>query len=142
MSWGEDVDPSPNHFINENQYQGTRDPSAFLAVPAAIKFQKDNNWEFVQLSCRNLIRQTRDQLYMMIKTEPICPNTDEWLAQMASIEIPVSDTISFKNRLLSDYNIEIPIFEWKGSNLLRLSFNAYNDEKDADRLIDAIKELL
>jgi isopenicillin-N epimerase len=78
----------------------------------------------------------------MIKTEPICPNTEEWLAQMASIEIPVSDTISFKNRLLSDYNIEIPIFEWKGRKLLRLSFNAYNDEKDADRLIDAIKALI
>ena len=53
-----------------------------------------------------------------------------------------SDTISFKNRLLSVYNIEIPIFEWKGRNLLRLSFNAYNDEKDADRLIDAIKALI
>ena len=61
---------------------------------------------------------------------------------MASIELPVNDTISFKNRLLSDYNIEIPIFEWKGRNLLRLSINAYNDEKDADRLINAIKELI
>jgi len=79
---------------------------------------------------------------MMIETEPICPNTEEWLAQMASIEIPINDRISFKNRLLSDYNIEIPIFEWKERNLLRLSFNAYNDEKDAERLIDAIKELL
>ena len=79
---------------------------------------------------------------MMIETEPICPNTEEWLAQMASIELPVNDIISFKNRLLSDYNIEIPIFEWKGRNLLRLSINAYNDEKDADRLINAIKELI
>ena len=76
------------------------------------------------------------------RTEPICPNTEEWLAQMASIELPVNDIISFKNRLLSDYNIEIPIFEWKGRNLLRLSINAYNDEKDADRLINAIKELI
>ena len=79
---------------------------------------------------------------MMIETEPICPNTDEWLAQMSSIEIPVNDIISFKNRLLSDYNIEIPIFEWKDRNLLRLSFNAYNDEKDAERLIHAIEELI
>ena len=78
----------------------------------------------------------------MIETEPICPNTEEWLAQMASIEIPINDPISFKNRLLSDYKIEIPIFEWKDRKLLRLSFNSYNDEKDADRLIDAIKELL
>jgi len=44
VSWGNDVDPSPIQFINENQYQGTRDPSAFLAVPAAIKFQHDNFW--------------------------------------------------------------------------------------------------
>jgi isopenicillin-N epimerase len=142
VSWGNVVDPSPFQFINENQYQGTRDPSSFLAVPAAIKFQHDNDWESVQLRCRNLARQTRDHLYMIMDTEPICPNTEEWLAQMASIEIPINDIISFKNKLLSDYNIEIPIFEWKDRNLLRLSFNAYNDEKDAERLIDAIKELL
>ena len=142
MSWGNDVDPSPTQFINENQYQGTRDPSSFLAVPAAIKFQHQNDWKSVQLRCRNLTRQTRDRLYRMIETEPICPNTEEWLAQMTSIEIPVNDPNSFKKTLLSDYNIEIPLFEWKKRNLLRLSFNAYNDEKDADRLIDAIKELL
>ena len=47
--WGEDYiefenstqKKSPSRFQNIYQWQGTRDMSAFLAVPSAIKFHKD-----------------------------------------------------------------------------------------------------
>jgi selenocysteine lyase/cysteine desulfurase len=42
---------------------------------------------------------------------------------------------------LSKYKIEIPIFEWENNNMLRFSFNAYNDENDSNALIDAIKDI-
>jgi len=87
ISWGSEVDPSPSPFIYENQYQGTWDPSAFLTVPSAIQFQIDNDWESVKKRCRNLTQETRDRVYDIIKTEPICPNNDEWLGQMSSIII-------------------------------------------------------
>lgn len=142
VSWGSDVDPSPSAFIHENQYQGTRDPSAFLAVPAAIKFQAGNDWDSVSENCRRLNRETRDRVYEFIGMEPLCPNTEEWLGQMASVELPVSDAKSLKKMILSEFKIEIPVFEWKGRNLLRFSFNAYNNENDADKLIVALRKLL
>jgi len=142
ISWGSEVDPSPSPFIYENQYQGTWDPSAFLTVPSAIQFQIDNDWESVKKRCRNLTQETRDRVYDIIKTEPICPNNDEWLGQMSSIIINIENGLEFKWMLLDKYKIEMPIYQWKDKILFRISFNAYNDEKDADRLIDAIKELL
>ena len=74
ISWGEaGDDPGPSQFLKDNQYQGTRDPSAFLAVPAAIDFQKEHNWNTVKKSCRELNRRTRDRAYKIIHTDPICP---------------------------------------------------------------------
>lgn len=142
ISWGEaGDDPGPSQFLKDNQYQGTRDPSAFLAVPAAIDFQKEHNWNTVKKSCRELNRRTRDRAYKIIHTDPICPNTEEWLVQMASVEVDVNNEQALKDTLLETYKIEIPVFTWQEKTLLRFSFNAYNDEHDADVLIGALKEI-
>ena len=141
ISWGKDVDPSPSSFINENQYQGTRDFSSFLSVPAAINFQRDNDWKIVKARCRDLTKKTLISLQNILKSDLLCPVNDSWLAQMASIQIPVNDSLKMKNELLKKYNIEIPIFEWDGKKMLRFSFNAYNDERDSNELINAIKDI-
>ena len=142
ISWGEaGDDPGPSQFLKDNQYQGTRDPSAFLAVPAAIDFQKEHNWNTVKKSCRELNRRTRDRAYKIIHTDPICPNTEEWLVQMASVEVDVNNEQALKDTLLETYKIEIPVFTWQEKTLLRFSFNAYNDEHDADVLIGALQDI-
>ena len=141
VSWGNEVDPSPSPFIYENQYQGTRDFSPFLSVSSAINFQKNNNWDIVKKRCKDLTKQTLISLQEILKTDLLCPVNDDWLAQMASIQVPVKDLSNIKNTLLSKYKIEIPIFEWENNNMLRFSFNAYNDENDSNALIDAIKDI-
>ncbi len=141
ISWGSEVDPSPSPFIYENQYQGTWDPSAFLTVPSAIQFQIDNDWGSVKKRCRNLTQETRDRVYDINKTEPICPNNDEWLGQMSSIIINLENRLEFKWMLLDKYKIEMPVYQWKDKILFRISFNAYNDEKDANRLIEDLEEM-
>ena len=113
-----------------------------MTVPDAIQFQKDHDWDSVRSICRQLNRATRDTIYEIIDTEPLCPNSEEWLGQMSSVFIEVQDPIAFKEILLDHYKIEIPVFEWNGRAILRFSFNAYNDEQDADTLINAIKEIL
>ena len=77
----------------------------------------------------------------ILKTELLCPVNDDWLAQMASIELPVKDRLKIKKTLLNNYKIEIPIFQWRGKNMLRFSFNAYNDKKDSNILINAVEDI-
>ena len=60
---------------------------------------------------------------------------------MASIQLPDIDPSKIKNTLLKNYKIEIPIFQWENNNMLRFSFNAYNDEDDSNALIDAFKDI-
>lgn len=141
ISWGKEVDPSPSPFIYENQYQGTRDFSPFLSVSSAIDFQKNNNWDIIKERCRKLTKQTLLSLQDILKTDLLCPVNDNWLAQMASIQLPDIDPSKIKNTLLKNYKIEIPIFQWENNNMLRFSFNAYNDEDDSNALIDAFKDI-
>ncbi len=141
ISWGSEVDPSPSPFIYESQYQGTWDPSAFLTVPAAIQFQQEHDWNSVRKRSRALNRETRGRIYEIIDSEPICPNTEEWLGQMASIITNIENGLDFKRRLMDEYKIEIPVFPWGDKILFRTSFNAYNDENDADRLIEVLGKL-
>ena len=142
-SWGDEgCDPSDSSFLLENQWQGTRDMSAFLSVTEAIEFQQKNNWNDLTKKCRWLVRETRSRLDEYFDLMHICPNTEEWIGQMASVEINVDDPIKIKNALLKNYSIEVPIFEWKGKTLLRYSINVYNDQQDIDLLIYALKDIL
>src|SRR5438094_849224 len=52
ISWGwEARDPSGSRFIDENEFQGTRDFAASLAVPDAIQFQAQHDWPRVRDEC-------------------------------------------------------------------------------------------
>ena len=60
ISWGyEGDDPS---FLIRHERQGTRDPSAYLTVPAAIEWQRAHDWDAVRATCHELARQAADSL--------------------------------------------------------------------------------
>ena len=110
-----------------------------LVTLSSNNFQKKNKWNIVERKCRDLTKKTLISLQEILKTNLLSPVNDNWLGQMASIQLPIDDSSKIKNILLNNFNIEIPIFQWENKNMLRFSFNAYNDENDSIALIDAIK---
>ena len=82
----------------------------------------------------------RKEINDITKQSNICPN--KMLGHMASMIIPIENHVDIKNKLINDYNIEIPIFNWKGKNLLRVSYYLYNQKKDINYLIKSLKEIL
>ena len=112
----------------------------FLVVPEAIKFLKDNNWQERSQLNRKLVVSTRNQFLEFLNIEPLCP--DDWLGQMATIELPIDDPLQFKRSLMANYKIQIPVFSWENSTALRYSVHFYNTEEDLNRLVVAVKELL
>ena len=44
--------------------------------------------------------------------------------------------------LWQKYRIEIPVFEWNNKKFIRLSIHLYNDQKDIDSLMNALRTIL
>jgi aspartate aminotransferase-like enzyme len=121
--------------------QGTRDVSAFLSVPAAIRFQAEHDWDTVRARCHALAVTTRDRVHAMTGLEVVSP--EDWFSQLVSIRLPDSTDLPALHRALwEDHRIEVPIGRWNGQAYVRVSFQAYNDESDADALVQALQELL
>lgn len=127
--------------VQHNQYQATRDISAYLSVPAAIDFQRQNNWDDVRARCHQLAVQTRARVAEITELPIIAP--ENWLGQMFTAPLPETiDVNVFKFRLYDQFNIEAPMVVWNGKPYIRISFQAYNTQSDADALIDALKIML
>jgi isopenicillin-N epimerase len=144
ISWGYDSEePSGSKFIDYHEWQGTRDLAAYLSVPDAIRFQDQNNWEEVRKACHELCCNTGEELRIITGCEMLSKSTSyQWYGQMVSSILPQIDTMWLKEKLYSDYRIEVPVYTWNSLPLIRVSFQAYNSELDAHKFIRAIRELL
>jgi len=144
VSWGyESENPSGSNFIDHHEWWGTRDVAAFLSVPAAIQFQLDNHWDEVRDSCHQLAAYTQKRICELTGLAPLHPQADGWFAQMASAPLPANtDLALLKKRLYEDYRVEIPVIDWNGNKLIRISVQGYNTKRDVDKLIRALSVLL
>jgi isopenicillin-N epimerase len=144
VSWGyESETPSGSNFIDHHEWWGTRDMAAFLSVPAAIQFQLDNHWDEVRDSCHRLLVHAQKRICELTGLAPLHPQADNWFAQMASATLPADTDIPLlKQRLYDEYRIEIPVHEWNGHKLIRISIQGYNSKRDVDKLVMALSKLL
>jgi isopenicillin-N epimerase len=131
VSWGYQ---SGRSFAERLELQGTRDCAAWLAVPDAIHYQVDRDWDEVRTRARALAREARDELCRLLATEPLAP--PELLGQMASVRLP-SPEPGLSDRLFSEHRIEVPV-GGRGDDLLRVSVAAYTTRAEIDRLLSAL----
>jgi isopenicillin-N epimerase len=122
-------------FERRLQWQGTRDISPWLAVPAAIEFQRRHDWPAVRKRCHQLAAEALQALTQRHGLNPIAG--DEHWAQMVAIPVPEQQPEVLLRRLYEESGIEIPVTRHAGQVFVRLSVQAYNTEDDIGRLIDA-----
>ena len=143
VGWGyESVAPGESQFLDYQEFQGTRDISAFLCAPKVIDFLEENNWKSKAKECRSIVRINYQRFCDLLQTQPICPITEEFLVQMASIPIRTSNPVELKELLFNKYKIEIPVMPLNGSYFLRYSINAYNSQDDLDILYKALQDII
>ena len=148
VSWGwnrEDgagMESRPTRFVEEKEWQGTRDPAAYLSVPAAIQFQAEHDWPRVRAERHELLREARRRIEEVTGLPPTCPDSPEWYAQMAAFPLPPCDAAALQRRLYDEYRVEVPVIEWGGRQLVRVSVQGYNAREDVETLIRALRDLL
>jgi isopenicillin-N epimerase len=144
VSWGwQSENPGPSQFVDYLEWTGTRDIAAFLSVPEAIRYQQERNWAEIRTNCHSMAKQAMLQISALTGLSPLYPATNEWFAQMGTARLPESiDILKLHDDLWNQFRIEIPTINWNGTKLIRFSFQAYNSDKDTDRLLMALQKLL
>ena len=128
-------------FVDAMEFQGTRDPSAWLTVPAALDFRAGLDWQQIAGACRDLATETGARLAAMTGFEPLS-STEFRAPQMIAMPVPPCDPMWLKNELYDRFAIEIPVLEWKDRSIVRLSVQCYNTPAEMEMLLDALGEIL
>lgn len=136
-------------FCREFSWQGTRDLSAWLAVPSALEFtarlggaavREHNHGMAVwaqQLLC--------DRLHI---PEPLSPYDGSMLGSMAAVALPgpfaglsEARAEAFQQSLYSDHRVEVPLMRFGPRLLLRVSCQLYNTPGQYERLAQVIARM-
>ncbi len=140
VSWG-NSSLEDSAFIQENEYQGTSDIAAYLAVPAAIKFFHEHDWSRRRLQCRERGQRIR-QLFIDVFGGPaIAPAGSEWYAQLVAHQISGPGSPLLQSKLYENHKLEIPVSEQNGTWYIRASVQVYNDDADIQKLEDALYDI-
>lgn len=126
-----------SRFLLEFDWTGTFDPSAWLAVPAALEFMSSHGgWPEVMRRNRELALLGRDILCSALGIDPPAP--DEMLGAMAAVPLPDgTEGDKLQDALLFEHHIEVPVMPWPRP-LLRISAQLYNEPADYERLAEAL----
>lgn len=145
VSWG--THPTPDiatgsRFIDILQWTGTKDPTAALTVPTAIRFMHEHDWDDVRDHSHLLLRQAIERICDLTQMSPLYPLDSDLYSQMGIAPLPISNLPVLKTRLYDEHRIEVPLIEWQDRHFIRISIQGYNTREDVDALLDALKLLL
>lgn len=143
--------PGQSQFRADFDWTGTRDPSAWLAMPAAVEFLAGlYPGGLPELQARNheLALYARELLCQALGTT--APSPDSMVGQMASVLLPLDlrpvggegDSDALHVWLRRQKGIEVPVFSWQGQRLLRVSAQAYNSRRQYQHLAEILAEQL
>jgi isopenicillin-N epimerase len=145
VSWGYQATPgitTGSRFVDYLQWTGTKDPTAYLAIPDAIQFMKDHDWDNVRRQCHLLLHQAIERICDLTQLPPAYPLDSDFYSQMGIAPLSPSDIVTLKSRLYDEYKIEIPLTEWQDRQFIRISVQGYNTQEDIDVLVRALEILL
>jgi isopenicillin-N epimerase len=139
----EKASPGGHPMVDYFTWTGTRDPAAFLSIPAAIAFMEKYHWDEVRQQCHALLRWAIRQICDLTGLEPLYPLDSGLYAQMGIAPLPpVKDLRAFGHRLYDDYHVVIPVFPWNGRLFVRISVQGYNTKADIEGLLKVLSQLL
>lgn len=142
-------------FHDEFDWQGTLDVTAWLTVPAAIRFCESlppGGWPALMRHNHCLALTARRRLCERLGLESPCPDT--MLGSMATLPLPhalqeknagesravIARFDPLQSMLLDQHRFEVPIVRWgaPARRWFRISAHAYNSPDEYERLADAL----
>lgn len=148
-SWGEVAPDGPSAwdgFIGQGvferrmQWQGSRDLTGFLAVPAAIDFHAAHDWAARCADCHRRAMALLQRVSARTGIAPIA--ADEFFLQMAPLPVPHQDAAALRARLFDEFCIEVPVTQHANADgartFVRVSVQPYTTDEDLAALEAAL----
>jgi isopenicillin-N epimerase len=141
-SWGRLPPRERSTWDHEFIWTGTRDPTPYLAVPAAIRFLEQVGLDRFRAQTHALATYARSRLESQFRLQPVTENCAEWYGSMVLARLPACDAHKLQSTLFQRFGIEVPIITWDGRQFVRVSCHLYTTHTDIDLLVSALSELL
>jgi len=142
VSWGRTPEGHSPSWHDEFTWAGTRDPSAYLATTAAIRFLESTELDAFRHRTHQLARQARELITSLTGLDALVPDSLEWYGSMISLPLPPGEAAPLQQALWDQYQIEVPIVDWNGLRLIRPSCHLYTREAELQRLAEALRNSL
>ncbi len=129
-------------FTAEFDWTGTRDPSPFLTLPAALAFRERIGGGAIQAYNHDLAVAAASLLAKRFGGLPGAPA--HMTAAMGLAPLPPElaankdEAEALRDHLLRDHNIEVPIIPWSGRLWARIAVQVYCQMTDFEILADAV----
>lgn len=139
---------SSSRFHAQFDWTGTDDPTARLAVPAALEVMaahRPGGWEEIRRSNHELALAGRDIVADALQLA--APAPDAMIGSIAALPLPVPEDAGdsifdpLMERLHHEWKIEVPVFAWPTApeRVIRISAQQYNEIDDYHRLAEALR---
>jgi isopenicillin-N epimerase len=153
ISHGYNLARPGRRYLDNFEWQGTFDPTAWLTVPTAIDTMASlhpDGWPGVMLANRTLALEARDILARALGIDPPAP--DAMVGSLAALPIPDGGLFApsplgedpTQLALFEQFGIEVPLLPWPKppKRLVRVSAQLYNAHADYERLAQTLGSVL
>ena len=141
VSWG-----FGQGFREEFEWNGTSDPTSYLAAPEGIALLREWGYEAVLDYMHSLAWEAAHVLTDCWQT--ILETPRAMVGAMVTVPLPEAagasdpDAARLRLALLVDDRIEVQLHAWRGRLWVRVSAQVYNDRTDITRLAEAVSRRL
>ncbi len=141
VSWG-----FGQGFREEFEWNGTSDPTSYLAAPEGIALLREWGYEAVLDYMHSLAWEAAHVLTDCWRTTLETPRT--MVGAMVTVPLPEAagatdpDAARLRLALLVDDRIEVQLHAWRGRLWVRVSAQVYNERSDMVRLAEAVSRQL
>lgn len=138
ISWG-----LGQGFTQEFDWVGTKDPTPYLAAPAALALMQEWGLEAMREYNHALAWDAAQLLTRRWGTEPAAP--EQMVGSMVTLPLPQTlgqsreEAARLQYALLYDQQIEAPILSMAGRLWVRISAQVYNELDDLERFARAVE---
>lgn len=125
------------------EFEGTRDPCAWIAVKEAIAFQRSLGFDNICARNEELWQHSVMRFHEEMGLPLWISRNRELHAFLSTFRLPAGVDVKALQKLLWErHKIEIPAVERPYGNLLRVSTHFYNTKEEIDRLAEVLPPLL